>query len=290
MLLSVLVLSTLLISCATAFTWFVRTQARTISGERDAIAFRSMAQVLAEEVIKTLAILGEHVNYDSKATKIYQPFAIMPDENLGVWIVEVTPLDDKLPLRNLFLPDGNTLRREFDDVWQDMWEELEHRELEQKVLDFMDKNTRPRVGSIEQDWYINRPPYDMSELLMMSDDITPELLNELSTYCTIYSDGRINLNVAPLEVMKLLPGLDVGGLAEGIIRKRREEPLQDFNDIQNIPGAGPKTATQLTNIATFKSRYFELKIDSMTQSGEGGRTFRIIFDRTTRQIVRWEEQ
>ena len=294
-LLSVLILCSVLISCATAFTWFVRTQARSVGRGRRAIEVRSMAYTLSQAVINVVAQMGEHVEADSPSQKWYQPL-ILPfgsdAGSLGLWAAQITPLDDKLPLRSMFLPDGNTLRRELSDIWEKMWEALGHRGLEQILLDFMDRNTRARVGSVEYDWYINRPPYDMSELLLLSADITPSLLERLEEYCTIYSDGRINLNTAPVEVMELLPGLDVGGLAQRLAQMRQEEPLTSLSDVQNIPGAGPKTSTQLTNIATFKSRYFLLKIDLLedrTGSTEGGTSFRIIFDRTTKGIVRWEE-
>ena len=165
-LISVLMLGVLLISCATAFSWFVRQQVKTVSRERINIASRSMAHVLVNAIITVVAEMGSHIGYDSPTQRWYQPFAL-PIEDMGVWVVQVTPLDDKIPIRNMFLPDGNTLRRELADAWQSMWEELGHRELEQLVLDFMDKNNKPRVGGVERDEFLNRPPYDMSELLML---------------------------------------------------------------------------------------------------------------------------
>ena len=294
-LLSVLILSSLLISCATAFTWFVRTQARSVRSSRRSIETRSMARTLAVSVINATSEIIAHTNADNPSQKWFQPIVLpfgSEADALGLWSAQVTPLDDKLPIRSLFLPDGNTLRREFASVWEKMWEELRHRELESILLDFMDKDTRPRVGSLEHAWYINRPPYDMSELLILSEDISPALLSQIEEYCTVYSDGRINLNTAPVHVMELLPGLDIGGLAQRIEQYRQEHPLTSIADVQSIPGAGPRTSTLLTNIAAFKSRYFLLKIDTLDNlqgTAEGGSSFRIIFDVSTRNIVRWEE-
>lgn len=293
-LVSVLMLGVLLISCATAFSWFVRQQVRTVGNELSAITSRSMAHVLTSAVMKLLGEMAEHVDYDSPTQKWFQPLPV-PIEGLGIWIVKITPLDDKIPLRSLFLPDNNTLRRELADPWQKMWENLNHRELEQLLLDFFDRNNKPRVGSTERNGFLNRPPYDLSELLILSHDITPELLYgsggqmSIEDYCTIYSDGRINLNVAPIHVIELLPGLDTGGLAERLARERMEKPLKMLEDVQKLPGAGPKVTTQLTNIAVFKSRYFHMKIDCIDTASAGGTSFEIIFDRATKQIVRWEE-
>ena len=217
----------------------------------------------------------------------------VPD--MGIWAVRITPLDDKIPLRNIFLPDGNTMRREFTEVWRDMWDKLRHRELEQLVLDFMDRNNRPRVGSAERDNFINRSLYDISELLIMSRDITADILYGsegnlgIADYCTVYSEGRINLNVAPVHVMELLPGLDVGGLAQSIAEYRTENAIESIRDIQKIPGASARTSTRLTNIAGFKSRYFSINLEHMNTESENMTSFTVIFDRTTKQIVRWEE-
>ncbi len=294
-LVSVLMMGVLLISCATAFTWFVRQQVRGVGRERVNLTARSMAQVLASSVMSALSAVSTRVNYDSPSQRWYMPYVI-PIEDLGIWVVHVTPLDDKIPLGNLFLPDGNTLRGEFKNVWHDMWEKiLPYNTVEDLVLDFLDRNTRPRVGSTERDDFINRSPYDMSELLILSNDIDTGILygtgerRGLMDYCTIYSDGKINLNVAPLHVLEILPGLDAGSIAERLVQDRTENPLESMNDLQKIPGASAKTSTQLTNIAGFKSRYFQMKIESLTDEGESGTSFNIIFDRTTRKIVRWEE-
>ena len=293
-LVSVLMLGVLLISCATAFSWFVRQQVRTVGSDLQSISSRSMAHVLVSAVVSILVTLSEHVGYDSPTQTWYQPIAL-PLEDLGVWVVKVTPLDDKIPLRQLFLPDANTLRRELADPWKDMWEKLNHKELEDLVLDFLDRNTKARVGSDEHPYFLNRVPFDLSELLVMSQDITPELLygsggmRGINDYCTIFSDGKININVAPVHVMEIIPGLDTGGLAERIARERLETPFERFEDISKLPGAGPKTSTQLMNIATFKSRYFQIDINSLNVGAEGGTSFQIIIDRTTKQIVRWEE-
>ena len=293
-LVSVLMLGVMLISCATAFSWFVRTQVRTVGSERVKISSRSLAHVLTNSVMAMLFELSQHYGYDSPLQRWYRPFVIPSGDELGIWVVQITPLDDKIPLRNLFLPDGNTLRREFNDVWSSMWDKLGHKEFEELVLDFLDRNNKARIAGREEKYFINRSLYDMSELLVLSHDIPADVIlgtsqsMGLKDYCTIYSDGRINLNVAPLHVMELLPGLDTG-LASAVERARRDEPLQSLDDISKLPGSSARTSTLLTNIAGFQSRYFRIDMHALSDSGEGGITFDIIIDRTTRQIVRWEE-
>ena len=87
------------------------------------------------------------------------------------------------------------------------------RELAVVALDFMDANDKARVGGAERGSFINRPPLDISEFLLL-EEVTPELLGGvpgrpgLADFCTVWSGGKVNLNVAPQRVLKLLPGLD----------------------------------------------------------------------------------
>ena len=293
-LISVLMLGVLLISCATSFSWFVRMQVRGMRRETLTLSKRTLAAVLTNSVMSLLSELSSHTNYDSPTQRWYKPFLFdVPD--MGIWVVQITPLDDKIPLRNIFLPDGNTMRREFTEVWREMWNKLKHRELEQLTLDFIDKNNRLRVGSREEKYFINRAPYDISELLILSSDIDRSIVYGedgnlgLSDYCTVYSDGKININVAPVHVMELLPGLDTGGLAKSISEHRMENAIENFQDLQKIPGASARTSTQLTNIVSFKSRYFNIKLESMSDEDEETSSFTVIFDRTAKKIVKWEE-
>lgn len=292
-LVSVLMLGVLLISCATVFSWFVRMQVRGVFREIDGLSRRTMANVLTNSIMMLITEITKNTNYDSPNQSWYKPYILnIPD--MGIWAIHITPLDDKIPLRNLFLPDGNTIRREFSDVWHEMWNNLNHRELELLTLDFMDKNARPRVGSREEKSYVNRTLYDISELLMLSKDINTDIIYGsggelgLSDYCTVYSDGKINLNVAPVHVMELLPGLDVGGTAQSIEEYRQENAIENMRDLQKIPGISARTTTRLTNIVAFKSRYFNIKLEYMTDNEQTG-SYTIIFDRTSQKIVRWDE-
>ena len=292
-LVSVLMLGVLLISCATVFSWFVRMQVRGVFRELDGLSRRTMADVLTNSLMMLLTTVEKEMKSDSPAQRIYRPFILnIPD--MGIWVIQVTPLDDKIPLRNLFLPDGNTVRREFSEVWREMWDKLKHRELEMLTLDFMDKNIRPRVGSREEKYYVNRGLYDISELLILSNDINADILYGsggemgLTDYCTVYSDGRINLNVAPVHVLELLPGLDMGGFAQSIEEYRREHAIESIQDLQKIPGLSARTSTRLMNIASFKSRYFNIKLEFMNDNEETA-SYTIIFDRTGKKIVRWDE-
>lgn len=294
-LLSVLMLGVVLISTATAFSWFARSQARTVSGQAHALSNRTFAHVLVESVMNVISGILSELNYDSMTQKWYQPFVIAPPDYDGVWVVKITPLDDKIPLRQLFLPDGSTMRTELTEVWHKMFEELDHLELEQLLLDFMDSNNKPRVGGAERDDFLNRSPYDINELLVLSGDVDYETLSGTSgklgiaDYCTVYSDGKININVAPVHVIELLPGLDSGSTAQSIADYRQDKAIETLSDLQGIPGVSAGTLNRSMNIIGFKSRYFEVKLEFLPNSSESGASFSVILDRTDKKIVKWDE-
>ncbi len=291
MLVSVLMLGVLLVSCAAAFAWFVRLQARGALRERVALTNRSMAQVLAASVVRAVSELSGKSDADSPLQDWYKPF-LLPADNMGLWAVRVMPLDDRLPLRGLFLPDRNTVRTEMKRPWEDLWQRMGRRELAVPTLDFMDANDRPRVGGTERKPFINRPPLDVSEFLLL-EEVTPELLYGapgrlgLADFCTVWSGGRVNLNVAPPHVLELLPGLDAS-LAVRVAEYRRQHILRNLSDLQKVPGVSPKIATMLTNVAGCKSRYFSIRIEFLEESA-GGTAFDIVFDSSNEKIVRWEE-
>ena len=290
-LVSALLLGLVFISCAAAFAWFSRLQVKGALQERTVLASRSMARMLAQAVISAIRSTGS--SYDSLIQPWFQPF-LFPAEGLGTWGVRLTPLDDKIPMRSLFLPDGNTLRSELREVWTTLWEKLEKRELSLLALDFMDRDTRPRVGGVEREEHLNRLLLDMSELLLL-EEMTPGLLYGeggklgVTDYATLWSGGRINLNVAPVHVMELLPGLN-RTLAENIVAYREREALRGIGSLRAVPGFPTRAAPVLMNLVAFGSRYFSIAIEPLdAEETDINVRFQVIFDKTSGGIVRWEE-
>ncbi|MDR2174728.1 MAG: general secretion pathway protein GspK [Synergistaceae bacterium] len=278
-----------LISCAASFAWFTRLQIRSALREKVSLENRSMAQVLTRSIISGIKS-DALFSYDSPLLPWFKPFFVPVGDT--VWVVQVVPLNDKIPIRSVFLPDGNTLRNELRRVWENLWEKLEKREMNVPLLDFMDKDAKPRMGGAERETHINRYPVDISELLIL-EGMTPELLygsrekSGAADYCTLWSDGKINLNVAPIHVLEILPGLD-RTLAEKIVEFREREPLKKIADLRDIPGFPPRAVTGLTNLVDFRSQYFMIKIEMLEDLG-GGTSFNIIFDKSAGRVVRWEE-
>ena len=280
-LLSVLMLGTVLLAAATAFTWFARSVGRIAAGKRTRLEQRTWARVVVTSAVNMLSTMADNTSYDAPSQRWYQPFAINFEGE--AWTLKITPLDDKIPLRSLFLPDGNTLRNEFTDVWEDLWRTMDKPTMANIVLDFMDKNDKGRVGSIDGSDWLNRPPYHTGELLYLSRDITPSMLERLEQYLTVWSDGRINLNAAPVNVLTLLPGLDTGGMSDRVANWRNDHAFTALSDIERVPGADARLTSRLNNIAGVKSRYVSLELAGPN------REFYAVADKSTRTIMEWKE-
>jgi len=248
-----------------------------------------MAQVLTRAVI--IYIEEARENYDSPLQEWFEPFSFTV-EGLGTWVVQVVPLNDKIPLRNLFLPDGTTLRSDLRNTWEDMWTQLGQRNLAPLVLDFMSRGRRARMGGEQRDTHINRAPLCISELLIL-EEITPEILYGtseelgLADYATLWSGARINLNVAPVNVMAILPGMS-RTLAERVAEYRANRAISNMDALSRIPGFPQRARAGLMNIAGFASEYFMIRIEVLEEGG-GGTRFNVIFEIEDGEIVRWEE-
>lgn len=111
------------------------------------------------------------------------------------------------------------------------------------VLDWRDADDRPRPGGGEAGAYrsgelaarpANRPFASVGELQRVLG-VDRELHGRLSPHLTVSSDGRVNVNAAPTEVLSLLPGLDPSA-ARLVVEARRRAPFRDaFQVLQALP-------------------------------------------------------
>ena len=290
-LVSVLFLCVMLVACATAYAWFARLQIKTMTQEKANMQARSVAFLLSQEVIKGLKL--DTNNYDSLHEPWFQPMLI-PLSNYGFANVTLKPLDNKIPLRHLFLPDGTTLRNELKDVWEKMWTELGVRtSLPAIVLDYIDKDTIPRLGGRDGPGNLNRNLLDISELLGIQE-IDSDLLfgkhpnRGIADYCTMWSDAKININVAEPHVLMLLRSMNKNYVEE-IIKLREKKEIASFEDLREIPGFPLGAIPSFMNLIGFTSAYYNLRIELMDENWSSSRYFDIVLLKSDGRILKWEE-
>jgi type II secretory pathway component PulK len=281
----------MLVACATAYAWFARIQIKTVTQEKSTLQARSVAFLLSLEVMKGLRLVTG--DSDSLHDPWFQPMLI-PLTNYGFANVGIKPLDDKIPIQHLFLPDGTTLRNELSDVWDKMWLELEVRtSIPAIVLDYIDRDTIPRLGGRDGPGNLNRNLLDISELLGIPE-ITAELLYGkhpklgIADYCTMWSGSKININTAEHRVLFLLRGMN-RHFVEEIIKLREKKEIASFEDLREIPGFPGTFAAVNQNLIGFTSEYYSLRIELMDENWSSSRYFDIVLRKSDGRILRWEE-
>lgn len=294
-LVTVLFISTLLLSAAATFAWFARQEMRRASHEEFALVSRSLASVACRIVGSWIA--NDSNNYDSEVELLYMsdyPFLLF----FGDWEVtaKITPQDRLIPINGLFLPDGVTMRTEFEYAWQEFWGLMGNDQLSWLILDFLDSDTEARPGSVEEEFFVNRKIGHLSELLRIErvekDMIYAQPESDAMTFdrfFTVYGDEKVNVNLAPKEILAALDTEIGPDVAEAIIDFRSENKIESEKDLVRIPGFPMAAHTRLANVLAYKSDHFLL--DMKVANGSRERNFSIMLRRSgqTCQILSWGE-
>ena len=294
-LITVLLITALLLSTVGALAVFSRSEVRRIRDAEFSFRARSVALVASKSASSWIA--ADDNEYDSPLEKLYsvkKPRALrFGDVTVKV---RITPLDDKIPIRHLFLPDGTTLAEEYRWSWDLVWQILERPELANVILDYMDKNTEIRLGSKEEDFYINRMITDLSEWLRVpgvtwdvlygSGDVT----GGADRYFSVFSGSKININTVKPEVLLVLDKDFNSGNVGALLQSREESPIKSIEGLRKTPSFPPAVATRLINVIGFKSDFFRVDLEVAEFSNR--RYFTIIMKRSGQkecEVVRWEE-
>ena len=292
-LVSVMIASATLLTAATAFAGFARTEARAEAARERIYRFRNAAQIAVN--IMSRRIAEDRNGYDGPTESLYDPYEHVKLE-IGDYTAEVQirPLNDKIPISGLLLPDGVTPRSEYETAWENVWEALELPRLAWEVVDFIDADTDQRLGGAERDTNINRMISDLSELRAMpeiTDGVlwgTDEIPGGLARYVTVVGGEKINVNVAAPEVLAVLDDALTPSHARSIAAYRLVNPIKDMEGLRNVPGFPASLTTKLANIIGFESTHFLLSVKVSDGAGNV-RNYRVVVERGGTGAYSWEE-
>ena len=292
-LVSVMIASATLLTAATAFAWFARTAAHAKAPRERIYRFRNAAQIAVN--IMSRRIAEDRNGYDGPTESLYDPYEHVKLE-IGDYTAEVQirPLNDKIPISGLLLPDGVTPRSEYETAWENVWEALELPRLAWEVVDFIDADTDQRLGGAERDTNINRMISDLSELRAMpeiTDGVlwgTDEIPGGLARYVTVVGGEKINVNVAAPEVLAVLDDALTPSHARSIAAYRLVNPIKDMEGLRNVPGFPASLTTKLANIIGFESTHFLLSVKVSDGAGNV-RNYRVVVERGGSGAYSWEE-
>ena len=240
-------------------------------------------------------IAEDRNGYDGPTESLYDPYEHVKLE-IGDYTaeVQVRPLNDKIPISGLLLPDGVTPRSEYETAWENGWEALELPRLAWEVVDFIDADTDQRLGGAERETNINRMISDLSELCAMpeiTDGVlwgTDEIPGGLARYVTVTGGEKINVNVAAPEVLAVLDDALTPSHARSIAAYRLVNPIKDMEGLRNVPGFPASLTTKLANIIGFESTHFLLSVKVSDGAGSV-RNYRVVVERGGSGAYSWEE-
>ncbi len=162
------------------------------------------------------------------------------------------------------------------------------------LSDWMDADEEPRTyGAEGADYYSVLPrPYkpkngypDTKEELLLVKGYNKDVYKTISPYITVYTDGLININTAPKEVLMSLADEVTEELAGELIDYRKETPFKDVSDIMKVPGFETIGIRLQDRIAVTSDTY---RVFSRAEVGDAVREVEAVFT-TGRGILYWRE-
>jgi general secretion pathway protein K len=141
------------------------------------------------------------------------------------------------------------------------------------ILDWLDADDIERQDGAEAYFYQNlEEPYEcangpfltVGQIFMVRGMREFERFGEkkdkrLLDYVTIYSDGRININTAPKEVIQSLAENMDSALATAIVDYRKEAKFESLEDLKKVPGMDDEILAEMSEWITFKSSSFSIE-------------------------------
>lgn len=191
------------------------------------------------------------------------PAGMEPAEDVDV-AVAVFDESAKIPVNALVKEDGSIderTQRQMERLFAAL--EIPEERLE-PLLDWLDADDIERLDGAEHAYYRNRsPPYrcangplvTLGQLSLVKgfEDL------DLAAYLTLYSDGKININTAPVPVLQSLDdGVD-RSLAEAVAAYREREDFAAVQDMKTVPGFPAAVFQKVEPFLTVTSSAFSVE-------------------------------
>lgn len=247
-----------------------------------------------------VALLEEDARNQGEYDALTEPWALsLPPIPLGDGWVQVSITDETGKLNINPLPTG--FRGVSSRVYQGVWRRfLEQQELDPGLVDaladWVDRDQNERIPDGAETFFYQGmdPPYpakdaslDSLEELRLVRGVTSEVYQKLAPYVTLYSDGPININTAPLEVLMALSE-DLGEVvAQEIVEYRATTPFEQKIQLRDV--IGEDLYNQVAPLVTVRSRHFSIR--ATARVGGVTRTIQAVVRRGAQksEILYWRE-
>jgi general secretion pathway protein K len=113
-------------------------------------------------------------------------------------------------------------------------------------------------------------------------------LSSWSDWFSLHSEGKININTAPREVLVALDEQMTDALVEEIVGKREEGSLSGEEDLRQIATIDEDLLFRLSRLVRYNSQYFRVRIRVSSPPGPIRVEAVVMRDRKNPKVVRWE--
>jgi len=214
----------------------------------------------------------------------------------GYFIVRVEDESGKIPLNKL--AENNKIYETLVSLLklpEFALEESKAEEIVAAIKDWIDADNDVTSGGVESSYYLSLdPPYraknkplDCIEELLMIKGVTKEIFAGtpekpgLAQYVTVVGDEKINVNTAPVMVLRALSDFITPEVAQKMDEYRRNK---ENNDVLGSDWY-KYYEESLGNIAKVQSNYF--KIISSGKMNDMQQTITAIFNKSDKKILQW---
>lgn len=112
--------------------------------------------------------------------------------------------------------------------------------------------------------------------------------SQWSDWLSLHSEGKININTAPREVLLCLDEQMTDALVQEIVRKRQEGSLSGEEDLRQIATIDEDLLFRLGRLIRYNSQYFRVRIGVDSPPGPIRIEAVVLRDRKNPKVVRWE--
>ena len=264
---------------------------------RDTVQAVRMARSGVEGAVGILA--NDDASYDTLRDTWAMDFPQLSVAGGGL-SVKIVDEDSKININRLLADDGIAINGDVDRHLRSLIKRLGAKpEIVDALIDWMDTDSEVRGAYGAEDEYYKKMnmlpkngPLDSLDELFMVRGFDKELLVDkgLKYYITVApTDGKINLNTAPVEVLYDISDKLREGLAEEIIRHRAEREYKSVDEVVNTIGIDAAMAGELKKYGKANSAVFT--VTSKFRIGKVIKTVDAVLKRAdkTSSVVSWRE-
>jgi len=194
------------------------------------------------------------------------------DDKGSSLVVKLSDESGLLSLNAIVYKNGE-INKVYYDMYVRLLKELDlPASLAETLADWIDSNDSARQdGAENNDYYLRlaRPylskggPLTSLEELYLVKGYGKEELKILSKFVTVYTDGKVNINTAPREVLRALNTDITDEMARNVISYRKGTPFRETSEIRKVSGF-EQVGFNLQSSIIVKSNLFRASITAGT--------------------------